>query len=147
MRITYYEHRRRHLRVAWHPHASRNAHKQHARLLENEIQELNLQLRKAREDIHGLVQMLAEAEAVKTQFRGYLAERSTEAASMRKQINDPDDLIKRADKKRADQLKELLDGLVTRPKPSPKLRFQIEAWPCAEDFLQYNGTFMTSLQR
>ncbi|NWE38642.1 hypothetical protein HX875_04105 [Pseudomonas yamanorum] len=90
-------------------------HKQHARLLENEIQELNLQLRKAREDIHGLVQMLAEAEAVKTQFRGYLAERSTEAASMRKQINDLT-TSSRADKKRADQLKELLDGLVTRPK-------------------------------
>lgn len=35
-------------------------HKQHARVLENEIQELNPQLRKAREDIHGLVQMLAD---------------------------------------------------------------------------------------
>ncbi|NWD44427.1 hypothetical protein [Pseudomonas yamanorum] len=90
-------------------------HKQHAHLLENEIQELNLQLRKAREDIHGLVQMLAEAEAVKTQFRGYLSERSTEAAAMRKQINDLT-TSSRADKKRADQLKELLDGLLTRPK-------------------------------
>ena len=44
-------------------------HKQQAWLLENEIQELNSQLRKAREDIHGLVQMLADAETVKRQFR------------------------------------------------------------------------------
>ena len=35
-------------------------HKQHALLLENEIQELHLQLRKAREDIYGLVRMHAE---------------------------------------------------------------------------------------
>ncbi|MDF3199161.1 hypothetical protein P3C29_10740 [Pseudomonas sp. 1912-s] len=33
-------------------------HKQPARLLENEIQELNLQLRKARADIFGLIAML-----------------------------------------------------------------------------------------
>lgn len=90
-------------------------HKQHARLLENEIQELNLQLRKARADIFGLVEMLAEAQAKKDEFAGYLKQRGAEAAAMRKQINDLK-TSSRADQRRADQLKELLDGLVTRPK-------------------------------
>jgi chromosome segregation ATPase len=90
-------------------------HKQHARLLENEIQELNLQLRKARADIFGLVEMLAEAQAKKDEFAGYLKQRGAEAAAMRKQINDLT-TSSRADQRRADQLKELLDGLVTRPK-------------------------------
>ncbi|NWC96063.1 MULTISPECIES: hypothetical protein [unclassified Pseudomonas] len=62
-------------------------HKQHARLLENEIQELNLQLRKARADIFGLVEMLAEAQAKKEEFSGYLKQRGAEAAAMRKEIS------------------------------------------------------------
>ena len=49
-------------------------HKQRALLLKNDIQKPFLQLRKAREDIYGLVQMLENAEAVKSQLRGYLAE-------------------------------------------------------------------------
>lgn len=59
-------------------------HKQHALLLENEFQSLYLQLRKAREDIYGRVEMLDDAESVKRQLRGYLAERGAEAAARRK---------------------------------------------------------------
>lgn len=90
-------------------------HKQHARLLENEVHELNLQLRKAREDIHGLVQMLADAEAVKTQFRGYLAERGTEAAAMRKQI-DVLATSAASSKREAETLRAMLNDLMSRPK-------------------------------
>lgn len=90
-------------------------HKQQARLLENEIQELNSQLRKAREDIHGLVQMLADAETVKRQFRGYLADRGVEAAAMRKQI-DILTTSARANKCEAERLRGMLDDLMSRPK-------------------------------
>ncbi|MGU9857312.1 helix-turn-helix domain-containing protein [Pseudomonas sp. LF245] len=47
-------------------------YQQHCLLLENEIQELNLLLSKARADIFGLVSMLAEAQAKKDEFAGYL---------------------------------------------------------------------------
>lgn len=63
-------------------------HKQHAQLLEHEVQELNLQLRKARADIFGLVTMLAEGRAKKDEFAGYLRQRGAEAAAMRKEIAD-----------------------------------------------------------
>lgn len=89
--------------------------KQHALLLENEIQQLSLQLRKAREDIHGMVQMLTEAEAVKTQFRGYLAERGAEAAAMRKQI-DALRTSAGSSKREAETLRGMLNDLMSRPK-------------------------------
>ncbi|WP_443700656.1 hypothetical protein [Pseudomonas sp.] len=63
-------------------------YQQHCLLLENEIQELNLHLRKAREDIFGLIAMLDEARAKKDEFAGYLQQRGAEAAEMRKQIAD-----------------------------------------------------------
>lgn len=47
-------------------------HKQHALLLENEIQELHLQLRKAREDIYGLVRMHAELSIERDKLRAEL---------------------------------------------------------------------------
>ncbi|WP_395607321.1 hypothetical protein [Pseudomonas sp. B22129] len=61
---------------------------QHCLLQENEIQELNLQLRKAREDIFGLINMLSETQAKKEEFAGYLRLRGAEAADMRRQIAD-----------------------------------------------------------
>ncbi|WP_233098133.1 hypothetical protein [Pseudomonas carnis] len=73
--------------------------------MENEIQELNLQLRKAREDIYGLVHMLANTENDKRQFQEYLAERGAEAAAMRKQI-DVLMTSARADKRKAERLQE-----------------------------------------
>lgn len=42
------------------------------RMYENEIQELNLQLRKAREDIFGLVQMHADVSADRDRLRAEL---------------------------------------------------------------------------
>lgn len=63
-------------------------YRQHCRLLENEIQELNLQLRKARADVFGISQMLLETQAKNIEFAGYLRECGAEAAAMRKQISD-----------------------------------------------------------
>lgn len=78
-------------------------YRQHCRLLENEIQELNLLLRKAREDIFGISQMLLEAQAKNSEFAGYLRERGAEAAVMRKQISELT-LSASASKREADQL-------------------------------------------
>lgn len=44
-------------------------HKQHTQLLESEIQELQLQLHKAREDIYGLVRMHAELSIERDKLR------------------------------------------------------------------------------
>ena len=63
-------------------------YRQHCRLLENEIQELNVQLRKARADVFGISQMLLDAQMRNAEFSGYLRQRGTEAAEMRKQIAD-----------------------------------------------------------
>ena len=89
--------------------------KQHALLLENEIQELNLQLRKAREDIFGLIKMLADAEAVKTEFRGYLTTRGAEAAAMRQEISDWT-ATARSNRREADDLRQMLNDLRSQSK-------------------------------
>lgn len=62
-------------------------YRQHSRLLENEIQELNAHLRKARANVYGISQMLLDAQAKNREFAGYLRERGSEAAEMRKQIH------------------------------------------------------------
>ncbi|MFP5498638.1 MAG: hypothetical protein ACLGJE_21100 [Gammaproteobacteria bacterium] len=90
-------------------------HKQHARLLENEIQELNLQLRKARADIFGLVAMLAEAQAKKDEFSGYLRQRGAEAAVMRKQI-DTLTTSERVNVREVERLRGMLNDLMSRSK-------------------------------
>ncbi|KAF6692761.1 hypothetical protein HFD98_09660 [Pseudomonas sp. EKM23D] len=63
-------------------------YKQHCRILENEIQELNLQLRKARADVFCISQTLLEVQTKNTEFAGYLRERGAAAAAMRKEIAD-----------------------------------------------------------
>jgi hypothetical protein len=90
-------------------------YKQHASLLENEIQELNLQLRKARADIFGLVAMLAEAQAKKDEFSGYLRQRGSEAAVMRKQI-DTLTTSERVNAREVERLRGMLNDLMSRPK-------------------------------
>lgn len=63
-------------------------YKQHCLILENEIQELNLQLRKSRADVFCISQTLLEVQDKNSEFAGYLRQRGAEAASMRKQIAD-----------------------------------------------------------
>lgn len=84
-------------------------------MLENDVQELTLQLRKAREDIFGLVQMHAEASEQRDKAMKNLRERSGQLAMVRKQLYDLD-ISARADKRETDQLRGMLDGLIERPK-------------------------------
>ena len=63
-------------------------YRQHCRLLENEIQELNVLLRKARADVFGISQTLLETQTKNAEFAGYLRQRGGEAAEMRRKIED-----------------------------------------------------------
>lgn len=62
-------------------------HKQHALLLENEIQELHLQLRKAREDIYGLVRMHAELSIERDKLRAELKASNCALASCKTDLD------------------------------------------------------------
>lgn len=88
--------------------------RQHCRLLENEIQELNLHLRKARADVFGISQMLLDAQTKNAEFAGYLRQRGAEAAEMRKQIAD---LTTSANvsRREADQLRVIVNEMRPRP--------------------------------
>lgn len=89
-------------------------YRQHCRLLENEIQELNLQLRKARADVLGISQMLLETQAKNCEFAGYLRERGAEAAAMRKQISDLT-TSNYVNKREAEKLRQIVDEMRPRP--------------------------------
>ena len=85
------------------------------RTLENEIQELNAQLRKAREDIYGLVQVHTGATAQRDEATKNLREKSGQLATARKRLYDLD-IIARGDRREADRLRGILDGLIERPR-------------------------------
>ena len=88
--------------------------RQHCRLLENEIQELNAQLRKAREDVFGISQMLLDAHTKNAEFAGYLRQRGSEAAEMRKQIDTLTTSL-RVSQREAESLKRLVNEMRPRP--------------------------------
>ncbi|WP_223512601.1 hypothetical protein [Pseudomonas sp. GL-B-19] len=85
------------------------------RMLENEVQELSLQLRKAREDVYGLVQMYDEVVAQRDEAMSNLRHRSGQLAFVRKQLYDLD-ITARGNKREADRLRGMLDGLTPEPK-------------------------------
>ncbi|MBA4361978.1 hypothetical protein C1X35_32435 [Pseudomonas sp. FW306-1C-G01A] len=85
------------------------------RLLENEVQELNLHLRKAREDIFGLVQMYDEAITQRDEAMSNLRERAAQLAIDRKELYDLE-ISARGHKREADRLRGILEGLTPRPK-------------------------------
>ncbi|MCO7608622.1 hypothetical protein NJH83_00090 [Pseudomonas chlororaphis] len=62
--------------------------RQHALLLENEVAELNRQLRAARENIFKLVNMQAQTEKDRDEALTRLREKAGEAATLRKQVSD-----------------------------------------------------------
>ncbi|MHC8326148.1 hypothetical protein [Pseudomonas sp. LB1P83] len=62
--------------------------RQFLRMTENEVQELTLQLRKAREDIFGLVQMHAEVSKERDQLRTELTRAKTELADSNRRAAD-----------------------------------------------------------
>jgi len=84
-------------------------------MLENEVQELTLQLRKARENIFGLVQMYDEASAQRDVAMSNLRERSGQLAKVRKELYDLD-IAARGYKREADRLRGILDGITPKPK-------------------------------
>ena len=90
-------------------------YQQHCLLLENEIQELNLLLSKARADIFGLVSMLSDAQAKKDEFTGYLRLRGAEAAAMRKEIADLTTSAN-SNKREAEGLRRIVNEM--RPHPT-----------------------------
>lgn len=62
--------------------------RQHILLLENEVAELNLQLRAARENIFKLVNMQARTKKDRDEALARLREKAGEAALLRKQVSD-----------------------------------------------------------
>lgn len=58
------------------------------RMLENEVQELTLQLRKAREDIFGLVQMHTDVSNERDHWRAKLNRARTDASDAHRQATD-----------------------------------------------------------
>ncbi|WP_339521864.1 hypothetical protein [Pseudomonas sp. EL_65y_Pfl2_R96] len=84
----------------------------YARMLENEVQELNLQLRNARGNIFGLVQMHTEASAQRDEAMRNLRERAGELVAVRKQLYDLG-ISSRGYKREADRLREMLEPKVS----------------------------------
>ncbi|MNO00889.1 hypothetical protein D3C81_2208770 [compost metagenome] len=76
---------------------------------------MNLQLRQARETIYKLVEMHTEAISQRDEAMARLRERSGESAKLRKQLYDLD-ISARGHQREVERLREILDGLVTRPK-------------------------------
>lgn len=62
--------------------------RQHALLLENEVDELNLQLRVARENIYKLVNMQAQTERERDDALSRLREKVGEAMKLRQKVSD-----------------------------------------------------------
>ena len=84
-------------------------------MLENEIEELTLQLRQARQNIFKLVEMHAEVIKQRDDAMGSLRERSGESATLRKQLYDLD-ISARFHQRESEQLRGVLDGLIVQPK-------------------------------
>ncbi|WP_258306424.1 hypothetical protein [Pseudomonas prosekii] len=84
-------------------------------MTENEVQELTLQLRKARLDIFGLVQMHAEVSAERDEAMRNLRERAAQLAAVRKELYDLR-ISANGRQREVERLHGTLDGLTARPK-------------------------------
>ena len=62
--------------------------KQYMLILENEVQELTLQLRKAREDVFGLVQMNGQLSEAKSKVNSELSNANTQIARLQTETYD-----------------------------------------------------------
>lgn len=85
------------------------------RMYENEFEELNLQLRQAREKIFQLVEMHTEAVQQRDEAMANLRAKSGESATLRKQLYDQH-ISARSYQREAERLRGILDGLITQPK-------------------------------
>lgn len=85
------------------------------RMLENEVQELNLQLRNAKENIFELVQAHTEAAAQRDEAMKNPRKISEQLVAVRKQLYNFD-ITARGNKRESERLRAMLDGLTERPK-------------------------------
>lgn len=85
------------------------------RMYENEFDELNLQLREAREKIFKLVEMHAEAIQQRDEAMANLRSRSGEAVNLRKELYDLR-ISERFYQRESERLRQILDGLVAQSK-------------------------------
>ncbi|WP_265532323.1 hypothetical protein [Pseudomonas saponiphila] len=81
--------------------------KQHILLLENEVAELNQQLRAARESIYKLVNMQAQTQSDRDEALGRLRERSGEAARLRQQVRDLELTVRSKDRANEDLRRQI----------------------------------------
>lgn len=88
--------------------------KQHILLLENEVAELNLQLRAARENIYKLVNMQAQTERDRDEARARVREKAGEAAELRQKVSKLELAVRSKDRANEDLRRQI--------PPSPRLR-------------------------
>ncbi|WP_325984926.1 hypothetical protein VP719_20805 [Pseudomonas protegens] len=84
--------------------------RQHVLLLENEVAELNLQLRAARENIFKLVNMQARTEKDRDEALARLREKAGEAALLRKQVSDLELSVRSKDRANEDLRRQIPVG-------------------------------------
>ncbi|WP_309475493.1 hypothetical protein [Pseudomonas sp. GW456-L15] len=84
--------------------------KQHILLLENEVAELNRQLRAARENIFKLVNMQAQTERDRDEAPTRLREKAGEAARLRKQVSDLELSVRSEDRANEDLRRQIPAG-------------------------------------
>ncbi len=88
--------------------------KQHILLLENEVAELNLQLRTTRENIFKLVNMQAQTERERDEALARLREKAGEAARLRKQVSDLELSVRSKDRANEDLRRQIPVGALAR---------------------------------
>ncbi|MFO3675813.1 hypothetical protein ACKWMZ_27010 [Pseudomonas protegens] len=84
--------------------------RQHILLLENEVAELNLQLRAARENIFKLINMQARTEKDRDEALARLREKAGEAALLRKQVSDLELSVRSKDRANEDLRRQIPAG-------------------------------------
>lgn len=81
--------------------------KQHILLLENEVVELNLQLRAARENIYKLVNMQAQTERDRDEALARLREKAGEASDLRRKVSDLELSVRSKDRANEDLRRQI----------------------------------------
>ncbi|MCC3698792.1 minor tail protein [Pseudomonas phage PseuP_222] len=84
--------------------------KQHILLLENEVAELNLQLRAARENIFKLVNMQVQTEKDRDEALARLREKAGEASDLRRKVSDLELSVRSKDRANEDLRRQIPAG-------------------------------------
>ncbi|MBB1614883.1 hypothetical protein A9978_20800 [Pseudomonas sp. UMC65] len=84
--------------------------KQHILLLENEVAELNRQLRAARENIFKLVNMQAQTERDRDEALARLREKAGEASDLRRKVSDLELSVRSKDRANEDLRRQIPAG-------------------------------------